>query len=102
MACLTASTLLAPRIRSEHTEVQIFPRACVCESVCASLLSNVSTQDTTSTVIGYGTSGAQYFPKLRSGGPGVQILTRQEFFYVPKCPDQSWGPFSPLINGYWK
>jgi hypothetical protein len=100
MAYVTTSSLLAPRIRSEHNEVQIFPPACVCESVYAFSLSNFSAQDTSSAVIGFGMSGAYYFTKVRDGGPGIQILTGQEIFYSQKCPDQSWGPLSPLINGY--
>ena len=58
MAFVTASSLLAPRIRSEHIEVQNFLPARVCESVCAVSLSNFSAQDTTSAVIGFGMSGA--------------------------------------------
>ena len=58
MAFVTASSLLAPRIRNEYTEVQIFLPARVCESVCAVSLSNFSAQDTTSVVIGFGMSGA--------------------------------------------
>jgi hypothetical protein len=25
----------------------------------------------------------------------------RRFFFLPKCPDWFWGPFSHLFNGYW-
>jgi hypothetical protein len=73
MACVKDSSLLAHRMRSEHTGVHILSLACVCESACAFSLLNFSAQDTTSAVIRFGMSGTYCFTRLQAGGLGVRV-----------------------------
>jgi hypothetical protein len=39
-----------------------------------------------------------YEPEDR--GVGVRVPIEPRIFFSPRCPDQLWGPFSLLSNGY--